>query len=490
MEWWSELINDDNVGILLNPPQTNTRPRVIRPLLLLLVSLLAGCSAPENELQRVLREQQLVVLTRNAASTYFEGAQGPLGLEYDLARGFATHLGVNLQMAVAGNVSEVLTRLAEGEADFAAAGLTVTQPRQLWARFTPPYQQVTQQLVYRTGTKKPKDLSELDGSLEIVAGSSHEDRLRTLHGDYLNLSWNVNRKAESEDLLTLVWERLIDYTVADSNEVLMNQRYLPELRVAFDLTEPEPLAWAFPRFRDDSLYQAASNYFNTIRENGELAILIERYYGHLENFDYVGTRTFQQHIKQRLPEYQPLFEYAAKEFGIDWVLLAATAYQESHWNPDAVSPTGVRGIMMLTRVTAGEIGVNKRRDPVESIRGGALYLNQMMQRIPKRIQEPDRSWLALAAYNIGYGHLEDARIITQKRGGNPDSWKDVKENLPLLRKRKWHKKTKHGYARGTEAVHYVENIRSYYAILSWQTEKEKPTITPPPRAMAIDSPAL
>jgi membrane-bound lytic murein transglycosylase F len=460
------------------------------PLLLLFLALLGGCSEPQNELQRVLAQQELVVLTRNAATTYYEGPQGPLGLEYDLAHGFAEQLGVKLRMEVAGNVSEVLSRLAEGEADFAAAGLTVTQPRQMWARFTPPYQQITQQLVYRTGNKKPQELNSLNGSLEIVAGSSHEERLRLLHSDHLNLSWKVNREAESDELLTLVWERLIDYTVADSNEVLMNQRYLPELRVAFDLSEPESIAWAFPKFKDDSLYLAASDYFHTLRESGELAKLIERYYGHLERFDYVGTRTFQQHIQQLLPEYRPLFEYAAKEFNIDWVLLAATAYQESHWDPDAVSPTGVRGIMMLTQLTAGEIGVNQRSDPVESIRGGALYLSRLMQKIPERIQEPDRSWLALAAYNVGYGHLEDARVITQRRGGNPDSWKDVKENLPLLRKKKWHKDTKHGYANGAQAVHYVENIRSYYAILSWQLEKERPTFTPPPRAITIDSPAL
>lgn len=458
--------------------------------ILLLLTLLTACSQPKNELERVLKQKELVVLTRNAASTYYEGPQGPLGLEYDLARGFAKQLGVKLRIEVAGNVGEVLSRLAEGEADFAAAGLTVTQPRQLWARFTPPYQHITQQLVYRSGTKKPKNLDQLDGTLEIVAGSSHEERLHKLHTEHHQLSWSENSEAESEELLTLVWERLIDYTVADSNEVLMNRRYYPELHVAFDLTEPEPLAWAFPKFKDQSLFNAASDYFNTIRESGELAKLIERYYGNLDSFDYVGTRTFQKHIKQRLPEYRHLFEYAAKEFKIDWVLLAAAAYQESHWNPDAVSPTGVKGIMMLTMATAGEIGVNERTDPVESIRGGALYLSKLMKKIPERIQEPDRSWLALAAYNVGYGHLEDARKITQRRGGNPDSWKDVKENLPLLRKRKWHKKTRHGYARGNEAVRYVENIRSYYAILGWQVEKEKPSFTPPSRAIGIDSPAL
>ncbi len=464
-------------------------PRLVLITLLLFV-LLSGCSQPQNELQRVLKQNELVVLTRNAASTFYEGPQGPLGMEYDLARGFVEYLGVQLRMEVAGNVGEVLSRLAEGEADFAAAGLTITKPRQLWARFTPPYQQITQQLVYRTGSRKPKNIDNLDGALEIVAGSSHAEQLHKLHTEHHNLSWNENHEAESEELLTLVWERLIDYTVADSNEVMMNQRFYPELRVAFDLSEPQPLAWAFPKFKDESLYNAASDYFTTIRSNGKLATLIERYYGHLEKFDYVGTRSFQKHIQQRLPEYRHLFEYAAGEFEVDWVLLAAAAYQESHWDPEAVSPTGVKGIMMLTKVTAQEIGVNERGDPVESIRGGALYLGKLMKKIPQRIQEPDRSWLALAAYNIGYGHLEDARKITQKRGGNPDSWKDVKENLPLLRKRKWYKQTKHGYARGNEAVHYVENIRSYYAILSWQMEKEKPTFTPPPRAIGIDSPTL
>lgn len=460
------------------------------PLLLLLTLLLGACSEPHNELERVLKEGKLVVLTRNAATTYYEGPDGPMGLEYELARGFADSLGVKLQIKVASTVSDVLAQLAEGDADFAAAGLTATAPRKLWARFTPAYQQITQQVVYRRGKRRPRNPGELTGILEIVADSSHEEQLHQLHSQYRNLSWQENSEAESEELLTMVYEELIDYTVADSNEVALYQRYFPELRVAFDISEPQPLAWAFPKFRDDSLYQAASDYFTQIRQSGELDRLIERYYGHLEDFDYVGTRTYMRHIKLRLPEFRELFEYSAEEFGLDWRLLAATAYQESHWDPDAISPTGVRGIMMLTRATAGELGVEKRTDPVQSIRGGALYLSRLMKKIPERIQEPDRSWLALAAYNVGFGHLEDARIITQKRGGNPDSWKDVKENLPLLRKRKWYRQTKHGYARGHEAVRYVENIRSYYDILVWLTDKERPAAPPPSPALEISNPAL
>lgn len=462
--------------------------RLLLPLLMLL--LLGGCSEPKNELERVKQEGQLVVLTRNAATTYYEGPDGPTGLEYELAKGFADELGVQLKMEVASNVSDVLAKLAEGKADFAAAGLTITAPRRLWARFTPPYQHITQQLVYRIGTKRPKSLRDIDGTLEVTTRSSHEEQLHKLHSKYRNLNWQSNDQVESEELLTMVWEKLIDYTVADSNEVAMNQRYFPELRVAFDISEPQPLAWAFPKFKDDSIYRAATGYFNKLKDSGKLSQLVERYYGHLGDFDYVGTRTYMRHIHTRLPDYRKLFEYSAEEFSLDWRLLAATAYQESHWDPKAVSPTGVRGIMMLTKVTAEELGVEKRTDPVQSIRGGALYLSQLVQKIPQRIQEPDRSWLALAAYNIGYGHLEDARIITQKKGGDPDSWKDVKQNLPLLRKRKWYRQTKHGYARGNEAVRYVENIRSYYDILVWITDQDRPATTPPPKALDIANPAL
>ncbi len=460
-------------------------------ILILFIALpLFGCSKPENELERIKHSGTLHVITRNAATTYYEGPEGPTGLEYDLAKGFADKLGVKLQMEVAGNVSEVLAKLAEGEADLAAAGLTVTAPRKLWARFTPPYQMITQQLVYRVGTRRPRSLARLNGTLEITSQSSHEEQLHTLHSKYRNLSWTTNKEAESEELLSMVWEKLIDYTIADSNEVSMNQHYYPELRVAFDISEPQPLAWALPKFKDDSLYKAASDYFRELKKSGKLDKLIERYYGHLEDFDYVGTRIYIRHTHTRLPKYRQLFKYSAKEYGLDWRLLAATAYQESHWDPKAVSPTGVRGIMMLTSVTAKELGVKERTDPVQSIRGGALYLSRLLKKLPERIQEPDRSWLALAAYNIGYAHLEDARIITQDQGGDPDSWKDIKTSLPLLTKRKWYRKTKHGYARGNETVRYVENIRSYNDILVWLTEQEVPPPPQPPRALKVNSSAL
>ncbi|RRQ21058.1 membrane-bound lytic murein transglycosylase MltF [Thiohalobacter thiocyanaticus] len=303
------------------------------------------------------------------------------------------------------------------------------------------------------------------------------------------MSWRANRELDSEALLHLVWEQVIDYTIADSNEIAINQRFYPELRTAFAISEPQPLAWAFARGPDTSLYEAAKQFFFELRNSGRLAQIIERYYGHVQDFDYVGTRRYLRHIQLRLPEYTGIFKRAAKKNGLDWRLLAAVGYQESHWRPDARSPTGVRGIMMLTLNTVKYLGLDDRLDPVQSIQGGAEYLRMMIEKIPERIPEPDRTWLALAAYNIGFGHLEDARRLTEANGAEPDRWVDVKEHLPLLTQKKWYQRTRFGYARGHEPVQYVENIRSYYDILVWYTERDQEPVPSPPQWVS-DFPAL
>jgi membrane-bound lytic murein transglycosylase F len=397
---------------------------------------------------------------------------------------------VELRVVVPAIFSDILPLTALGDANFAAAGLTVTEKRKEKVRFGPVYQEITPQLVYRSGSTRPKTLADLNGILEVVAGSSHEEQLEKLKQDYPDLSWHTNEELESDDLLVLVWEQLIEYTIADSNELSVNRHFYPELKPAFDLSPPEPLAWAFPHSEDDSLFNAANAFFENIREDGTLERLIDRYYGHIGKFDYVGTRRYQAHIEQRLPQYRDLFTEVANEIGMDWRLLAAIGYQESHWDPDAVSPTGVRGIMMLTKAAAKDLGIKDRRDPEQSIRGGAHYLARMLQRIPERVPEPDRTWLALAAYNVGHGHLEDARILTQKNKGDFDRWVDVKESLPLLSKKKWFQQTRYGYARGQEPVRYVDNIRTYYDILVWLTEKDSEDQETVQELPQFDSPAL
>lgn len=174
---------------------------------------------------------------------------------------------------------------------------------------------------------------------------------------------------------------------------------------------------------------------------------------------------FHSHIDTRLPHLRIPFEAAARETGISWRLLAALGYQESRWRPAAVSPMGAQGVMMLMPVTARKMGVNNVFSPDENIMGGARYLAYMKERIPKRIRDPDRTWMAMAAYNIGIGHLEDARIITQMRKFNPDRWHDVRSNLPRLSDPRWHSRVKRGYANGAETVEFVERVSQFAAIL-------------------------
>jgi membrane-bound lytic murein transglycosylase F len=174
---------------------------------------------------------------------------------------------------------------------------------------------------------------------------------------------------------------------------------------------------------------------------------------------------FHEHIQTRLPALRPAFEAAARETGIGWRLLAALGYQESRWRPAAVSPRGAQGVMMLMPRTATKMGVKNVFSADENILGGARYLAYLKERIPKRILDPDRTWLAMAAYNIGIGHLEDARIITQMRKKNPDRWSEVRANLPRLSDPAWHTRVKRGYANGRETAQFVERVAQFAAIL-------------------------
>ena len=430
-------------------------------------------TTPLNQLEQIKHKGSLHVLTRFDPSTYYEGADGYTGLEYDLVTLFAKHLGVEVHFEIPDTFAQILTGIASGTADIAAAGLTVTDERTQYMQFAPAYHEVTEQIIYRTGTRRPQKPEDLTrGILEVVKGTSHVDTLKKLQATIPTLDWNTNAEIDTDGLLYLVNERLVDYTVADSNQIRLIRRFYPKLNVAFDISEPRQLAWALPKSGDTSLYEEIIDFFNKIKSDKTLDQLIERHYGHIESLNYVGICKFREHHKSRLPRYQNYFETAGQQHNIDWRLLAAIGYQESHWIEHAKSPTGVRGIMMLTQATAKQLGVKDRVDPEQSINGGARYFLQRIKKIPARIPEPDRTWMALASYNVGFGHLEDARILTQRQGGNPDKWLEVKKRLPLLSQEKYYRKTKHGYARGKEPVQYVENIRSYHDLLVWLTEED------------------
>ncbi len=422
-----------------------------------------------SNLERVYESGEMVIITRNTPTTYYVGPEGPTGFEYDLAKAFALHLGVTPRMVVYNEFSSILPAIYSKKAQLAAAGITYTDERSRYVNFTKPYQEIIQLVLYKAGNKKPRSIEDLrDTTIDVIQGSSHEELLTQLKKKHDFLSWRPNKNTEINDLLQKLSEGEIEYMICDSNDFSFNQRFYPSLRKGFQISGIQGLAWAFPKSRDTSLLNAANDFLEAAKTNGLLQKLHEKHYSHVPGLNYAGAQTFLKHINTRLVELMPIFKQVAAQQDLDWRFLAAVSYQESLWNPKAVSPTGVRGLMMLTQRTARQLGIENRVDPYKSATGGASYFLQLKNRIPERITEPDRTWMALAAYNVGFGHLEDARVLTQTRGGNPDRWADVRKSLPLLTQKEWYKKTKFGYARGHEPVLYVRNIRNYYDLLIWK----------------------
>jgi membrane-bound lytic murein transglycosylase F len=259
----------------------------------------------------------------------------------------------------------------------------------------------------------------------------------------------------------------VDYTLIHSNSYALQRALWPDLIADYTVATDMPLAWAFNPKDDKSLYLAAQRFLTQAKADGTTAKLEDRFYGHVEYFNLYAARSFMRHLEERLPRYEELFRSAADDNEFDWRLLAAVAYQESLWDPGAISPTGVKGLMMLTNDTARQMGISDRTDPEQSIRAGAAYLRRVHAKIPDRIPEPSRTWMALASYNVGFGHLEDARVLTQRQGGDPDNWQDVKQRLPMLAKPAYAEQLKYGTARGGQAVVYVRHIRRYYDLLVW-----------------------
>ena len=436
--------------------------------LALTLTLRAGCEASDH-LQEIRDTGVLRVITRNGPTTYYEDRHGTTGFEYELARRFADHLGVELEIQTESSLEEMFDALHGGRADLAAAGLSVTAGRQQAFQFGPAYMDVELLVLTRAGRPTPLTAADLVGQrIHVMAHSSHAEALRALKQELPGLSWTEAEDVETIDLLDMLEQGEIDATVIDSNQFIANRAFYPQLRPAFRIGAPTQLAWVLStETRNETLLQELEKFFEQLRGNGDLAQLVERFYSHSEDNDQFDSQAFTQRVASKLPRYLDMVQQVAEEFEMDWRMLAAISYQESHWNPRATSPTGVKGMMMLTLPTAKAMGISNREDAHQSLRGGARYFKRIHQRIPARVPEPDRTWFALAAYNVGQGHLEDARVITLRQGMDPDKWADVKQHLPLLARHQWYRNTKHGYARGSEPVRFVQNIRHYYNVLTW-----------------------
>ena len=420
------------------------------------------------------RGSTIVIATKNGPTTYFNGAETTEGFEYDLAERFAKFYKLNTEYLVLDSISDVLSAVENGEADIAAAGLTKTAARDENFSFSPSYMEVEEYLVCNRHETYPDHIDELHlVNIVVTARSTYAARLEQIAQQQPNLNWSTS-ELSTEQLLYQVSQKTGLCTVADSTIVDVHQRYMTDLKKVFAISQPQPLAWLIqPEQR--ALSKKLANFFHHDRTNLLIETLTEHYFGHIEQFDYVDLSRYKRRISSRLPKYAQLFKKAALKYDLDWQLLAAQSYQESHWQPKAKSPTGVRGMMMLTLTTAKSVGVKNRLDARQSITGGARYLRRLFDRVDEEIPADDKIYFALAAYNVGGGHMHDAQTLARSLNLNPHRWADIKSVLPLLTQEKYYKKLKYGYARGHEPVQYVDRIKDYYDILQFvETENNRP----------------
>jgi membrane-bound lytic murein transglycosylase F len=453
------------------------------PTIIAAALVLSSCTPGPSALDVIRARNELRVVTLNTPTCFYLGAQGTEGLEYRLALRFASELGVHLVMYPVASERAMRAELASGRADIAAAQVTPTRE---WGKVGEPtmaYGQVAQLVVYRRDGVRPRGTLQLESTkLAVRAGSPQEQMLEKMKRTVApTLHW-VDTAPINADPLADVDSGEATYAIVDEREYSFSHHLFPNVLLGFALEDERPVQWVVRHGAHD-LLTAANRYFRYMSESGRLAKLQQEETGESRPFQYEESREFQAHLSERLPHFQPLFQAASAQTGIDWRLLAAIGYQESKWNPLAESGDGALGVMMLTSDTAEAMGIADRSNPEQNISAGARYFATVRDKIPERIPEPDRTWLTVAAYNVGFGHLEDARILAQSRGKNPDSWTDVRDQLPLLGDERWYSQAKRGYARGWEPVQFVDRVQRFLTLLEWQPGEgvaEVPPMAPTP----------
>jgi membrane-bound lytic murein transglycosylase F len=421
---------------------------------------LAGCGridAPQEK-------GELVVAVRNTPAFSQEDSESGNGFERDVIDAFAQELGVKARFVVAADPVELVTLLHDGAVHLATTipvGTTVDG-----VRYSPALRRAPQVLVRHVDDVALDNADNLVlETIEVVAGSPIAESLRKADGASGRVI--VERAGLGEiELLERVANRKARLVATDMTHFRIASNYFPDLRIAATLPGVVDFAWGFAQDSDPDLFKKSGEFIARIRGDGTLTRLEDRYFGHLKRLNQPNAAGFLERMQTALPHFRQEFQNAQEITGIDWRLLAAVAYQESAWDPLATSPTGVRGIMMLTEETADRLNVSNRLDPRQSIRAGAKYLQDLIEQLPDSVPSPDKLWLGLAAYNLGLGHMHGAQAIAESMKRNPDSWYDMKQVLPLLARPEYYARLKSGRARGGEAVIMVENIRSYYAILS------------------------
>ncbi|WP_459951121.1 membrane-bound lytic murein transglycosylase MltF [Denitratisoma sp. agr-D3] len=433
--------------------------------------LLAACGRVDPPEQ----SGELVVALVAGPTTYQTENGETTGFEYDLVNAFAESQGLKPRFVLTQDREETLRLVRQGKVHF-AAGVSIDDQTDLI--YTPPLRNA-QAVLVKNADELPFDDDSLPGEGKAVAvsgGSVQATLLKHLAGESKKFLVTELSGLPELTLLQQLAEHRHLLVATDSLLYALAARAHPELEVAQKLPGKLEFGWAFAKDAQ-TLSDKAKDFLENLRHDGSLARIHDRYFGYITRINTQGISDFIEAADTELYRLRKYFQDAQEITGIDWRLLASLAYQESKWDPLATSPTGVRGIMMLTEETADRLRVNNRLDPRQSILAGSKYLADLRDALPPSVKEPDRTWMALAAYNLGMGHMNGGRAIAEGLGKDPDSWFEMKSVLPLMAKPQYYARLKSGRARGGEAVIMVENIRTYYDILKGL---EEPWITPLP----------
>ena len=429
-------------------------------LILVFVAFKSYSPFNKNDLERIIDNNKIVIATRIGPTTYYEIKNQKIGYSYDVMREFAKYLNVELEILSIEDAGMALNDLNQRKVDILADIGVLEEVQLVYSQTKTDYY-----LVFNQRYHEHNELIKSNRNKIVVVDIPHIIESLKKHLDQKIYSYEIINDKNIDELVHLLAENKIKYTVLSSEELTFYQGYFPQIVIAKKIGTDIKNNWAIPKNTNNQLSQNISRFFTEMLKKNKLKYIKQKNLNSNKKYTFIGSKKFINDLTTIFPLYEFYFKSYSKKYNHDWKLLASIGYQESRWDKNAISYTGVKGIMMLTKNTSMDMGVKDRTDPKESIYGGAKYLRKMVDKIPDQINEEDRIWYAVAAYNIGYGHLIDAINMAKKDNITLMDWKSLEPYLLKLSQSKHYRKTKYGYARGWETVKYVQNIRQYYDIL-------------------------
>jgi len=434
-----------------------------------IVSRASGRPDHPRSLEEIVKSGYLRVLTRNNDTSFFIYRGHRMGFDYELGKRLAQHLGIRVDMIVTQSWSEMVPALLKGEGDVIAAEVTVTEERKKQVLFAEPWGHTREVVVWKDGSPEIKSAEELSGKdVHVRRGSSYWQTLIELNGKLRAegkpeiILQAAPDDWETDTILEAVSKGEIVYTVADELLANLHSAYWDNLVLGPKVSAERDLAWAV-RQGDLPLKKAIDDVFREERRKPEFNVLRKKYFEAERTLKKERKDKFYASETGTLSAYDPLVRKYAEQHGFDWRLVAAQIYQESRFDPQRKSWVGAQGLLQIMPATAKGLGITDPTDPEQSIRGGLKYMQQLSDHYKDVVDPIDRYRFALAAYNTGLGHIDDARRLARRAGADATVWRNVAPWVLKLSDKKYASKARYGFCRGSEPVDYVRHIDERYA---------------------------